>query len=1219
MKKTRITGTGLIGLAVLLAGTAAAQTYSAVDLGSLGGQGAPAAINNNGQVVGFGTMNGGPQAFLYNNGTINGLGTLSSFPSPYSFGTALNNQGQVVGASGVTNGTNGTYQAFLYSDGSLIDLDLTDFESAATGINSLGQIVGYAATTSGGGYFAALFSGGQAINLGAIDGSTYCQANGINENGQVVGLCEAGGNDHAFLYSRGNMIDMGILAGFSASRALAINNRGQAVGFSATSGGGMSHAFLYSGGTMTDLGVLAGYSESKALAINNLGQIVGFASGPSASHAFLYSGGIVTDLNSLVTMPAGVSLTQAEGINDTGQIAAVGSDGHAYLLTFANSQLSVLNPFTPYVMTQTAPRPVNIESMLTAPTPAQNLAADGEAALVLVYQSTSPQPVTFNLSTPAISLPSGASAGSLGAFESTFLMTPQPTTGVVSLLVPKANFGPDVDGNYYFLALLWAPGAMPIADTFPVVQLLATAFQAGQSVGQASINLEPPPLLLVHGIWASAESADFTPGSGGFYDYIAGLYPHNLIFPVDYGAINDRSFADPGVQNIFLSGLEDALAAAAETGIAARTVDVVAHSMGGLVSRYFISNPISEPVLLHNPVHKLITIGTPHLGTALASTLVNNAALTSGAGAVVAAWCAFTSPCSLGGLLSSLGKSPSTGAISMEPGSAALESLSSSSALSAMTGAAPSPISTTESLLDIAIGAFVPGATVANILGSTNDTLAATSSQDPPTAADSALAISGVVSSSLCGACDLGETASPAVWAQAYYWLTGGTGTAPSGNGPADLEPEPRRARPKASAGPAPVLNLAGYAQVPSSNVTFQPATGSTLTINTANNITATSATKNITEVLLLQTVSDPSDIAFLYVTQSPFTIPFTPTRLGTANFGAIAVFSDNTYSLTTLTYTLQTSGTPYALDLLNAPVASMIAGSSRMVAAQAMFSDGPVNVTQAATYTTLSGSTSVLSIGSNGTITANLPGVDSLIVSYGGLTATAPVVVGTCAYSLSPANQIVPSTGGSVSIQVTTQPGCLWAAGGGAPWLTFTQASGTSSGNITLTAAPNSGNSAQSAIVTLDSLNAIITQPAAACSNNSYVLSPNQINAPAGGVSGSITVTTSCPVIASSNQSWLTAAPAGSAVAYTAMPNGTPSARNATLTIGTVNVPVSQAGFICAVSGNGSVSVTDVQQMVNEALGTAGGGNDVNGDKVVNVVDVQIVINAAVGLGCTG
>jgi probable HAF family extracellular repeat protein len=1199
-------------------GVATAQTYTATDLGILGGGATPAGINTSGQVTGtFETASIVPHAFLATNGAIADLGTLSSSSPAYSIGYALNKAGQVVGQSEVNVNGGTSFHAFLYSDGSLIDLDTVDFESSANGINSSGQIAGYAAASSGGAYYAAMFTGGHSINLGTIPGGGSCEAQGINDNGQLIGFCDVdgGNNTHAFLYNQGKMIDLGTLAGSSTtfvSWAYAINNRGQVVGYSETASGA-THAFLYSGGSMTDLGVIAGQTGSVAYAVNNLGQVVG----SSGSHAFLYTGGAMTDLNSVVTLPSGVTLFSAAGINDSGQITAEGSNDHAYLLTPATSQLTVLNPFAPYAVIPQAPPTLNIETMLSTATPAHMLAADGESALLLVYQSASSQPVTFTLSAPGTTIPSGASPGSLGPFQPNFLGSPQPTSGVLSFEVTSPNFGPDVDAMYTFLALLWAPSAMPVANTIPAVQLLATATQPGHITGQANINLEPPPLLLVHGIWSSPGSTGFTPGGGGFYDYIASLYPHNFIFPVDYSAIDSLSFADPKVQTIFASYLEDALAAAAASGMAARNADVVGHSTGGLVSRSFVSNPIAEANLLNNPVHNLITVGAPHEGTALATTLENNASVTTASPAgEVAAWCLFTSPCSLSGVMSAIGRPLSAGAMAIEPGSAALLALSSKNVFSAMAGAAPSSISTTESLLDIAIGAFIPSQTVSSILGSTNDTIVTTASQDPPGAANSASPVSGVVSSSLCGSCNVAEMADPGVWAQAYYWLTGGTGTDPSR--PASVGIEPRGARPETSAGPAPVLNLGGYTQVAASNVTFQPGSGSALTIGTANAITATSTTKTISEVLLLQTVSDPSDIPFLYVTQSPFSIPFTPTRLGPVNFGAITVFSDNTYALTPLTYTLQTSGTPYALTVLNAPVASMTPGSSRAVSVQALFAGGPVNVTLAASYSTASGSMNVFSIGAGATITANSPGLDWLNVSYGGLTTTAPIAVGTCTYSMSPMNQIVPYTGGTVSIAVTTQPGCLWTATGGASWLTFSLASGTGNETIALTAAANSSGVPEGALVTLEGVSAIVTQPTAACG---YGLSQNQINAAATGATGSITATTTstCPVIASSNQPWVTATPVGTAVEYTVLPNSTPSARNATLTIGTTNVGVSQLGFSCAVSGNGDVTVTDIQQMVNEALGNSAAGNDQNGDQVVNVVDLQIVINAAMALGCVG
>jgi uncharacterized repeat protein (TIGR01451 family) len=57
--------------------------------------------------------------------------------------------------------------------------------------------------------------------------------------------------------------------------------------------------------------------------------------------------------------------------------------------------------------------------------------------------------------------------------------------------------------------------------------------------------------------------------------------------------------------------------------------------------------------------------------------------------------------------------------------------------------------------------------------------------------------------------------------------------------------------------------------------------------------------------------------------------------------------------------------------------------------------------------------------------------------------------------------------------------------------------------------------------------------------------------------------------------------------------------------------------GFSCAITGDGTASLADVQFMVNEALGAAAPNHDLNRDNVVNVSDVQKVIAAALGAGC--
>jgi triacylglycerol esterase/lipase EstA (alpha/beta hydrolase family) len=60
--------------------------------------------------------------------------------------------------------------------------------------------------------------------------------------------------------------------------------------------------------------------------------------------------------------------------------------------------------------------------------------------------------------------------------------------------------------------------------------------------------------------------------------------------------------------------------------VASIQADIVAHSMGGIITRYFAAflfflNDVSFPTFGQGPVHKLITIDIPHFGTPLATQL----------------------------------------------------------------------------------------------------------------------------------------------------------------------------------------------------------------------------------------------------------------------------------------------------------------------------------------------------------------------------------------------------------------------------------------------------------------------------------------------------------------------------------------------------------------------------------------------------------------------
>ncbi|HEX3742807.1 MAG TPA: Ig-like domain-containing protein [Bryobacteraceae bacterium] len=56
----------------------------------------------------------------------------------------------------------------------------------------------------------------------------------------------------------------------------------------------------------------------------------------------------------------------------------------------------------------------------------------------------------------------------------------------------------------------------------------------------------------------------------------------------------------------------------------------------------------------------------------------------------------------------------------------------------------------------------------------------------------------------------------------------------------------------------------------------------------------------------------------------------------------------------------------------------------------------------------------------------------------------------------------------------------------------------------------------------------------------------------------------------------------------------------------------------VCDINNDGSVNVTDVQVLINAALGQNGSGRDLNRDGAIGLVDLQIDINAVLNLGCS-
>lgn len=234
-----------------------------IPLPTLGGfNGAASAINNQGEVAGnaetaktdstcptYDPSQGQYQVLedkpvVWENGHIKELPTYDGDPD--GFAIAINDHGQVAGASGVCstfNVINGLYLAPVH---------------------------------------ALLWDHGKVINLGSLGGDFGNQAHNMNDRGDVVGVSDLAGDTvfHGFVWSRSSgMRDVPPLKGDMYSVALAINDAGEVGGVSIDATFTNLHAFVAVRGMPTDLNTLVPKDSPLQLqtvcGINSRGEITG--------------------------------------------------------------------------------------------------------------------------------------------------------------------------------------------------------------------------------------------------------------------------------------------------------------------------------------------------------------------------------------------------------------------------------------------------------------------------------------------------------------------------------------------------------------------------------------------------------------------------------------------------------------------------------------------------------------------------------------------------------------------------------------------------------------------------------------------------------------------------------------------------------------------------------------------------------------------------------
>jgi probable HAF family extracellular repeat protein len=350
--------------------------YAVKDLGTLGGSAAePGGISNTDWVEGWSLLPGDAfsHVFLWHDGVMRDLGTLGGPNSSTVW--RPNDEGDVGGLSEISTpdpngedfcgfGDNLVCLAFYWHNGRMTaQPTLGGPNASGFGVNDLGELAGTAENNvieptcaAFGGvlqYKPVIWKGGHIYQLPTLPGDPVGVAYAINNNGQAVGnsgQCGAGNfpvQEHGVLWQNGKVIDLGNLGSTINNNPEDINCRGDVVGFANLAGDETFHAYLWRKGVMTDLGTLPGDVHSVGQAINCQGQVVGRTSDADFNGVgYLWENGVMSDLNTLIPEDSPLYIIDANGINDLGQIVAVGltstGEGHACLLTpIANDPFGV--------------------------------------------------------------------------------------------------------------------------------------------------------------------------------------------------------------------------------------------------------------------------------------------------------------------------------------------------------------------------------------------------------------------------------------------------------------------------------------------------------------------------------------------------------------------------------------------------------------------------------------------------------------------------------------------------------------------------------------------------------------------------------------------------------------------------------------------------------------------------------------------------------------
>ncbi|WP_311922604.1 InlB B-repeat-containing protein, partial [Microbispora sp. H10836] len=543
-------------------------------------------VNNKGQIATQKTVASGPRAVLLSvkDGSPQTTDIHSSLgiEGASSFASEVNDDGTVVGQ--VDHGG-----SFLFKDGTVTFFSPRN----AIAINNKGQVAG----SDNGGWVRD--PDGSVLRLRAFD-LQHMEISSLNDSGSVVGVADMDPDPfnlklRAFRTKPGEPLDVSrdSLPWGEATAAHDINNKGEVAGYGKNSAGGYVPIIWDKNGVAHEKTTANG---GKALAINNagvaVGELYGSSSGLGYQRAALYVGNTTIDLNSLVPPGTTLTLRQATGINDLNQVTGIGQVGGEYRPFLLD--LGQAFPTIESIVFQTRVYPS--KDWVDLPF---NWAIDGNTVRVnVVVRNDSDYPAATNLQ--LLENVSGKSLLKSGVPEIDVTLAPHETRTI------------PVDWNTASFA--WH-GGQAHSGRSVTAKLLAGAVEREHRT--EALTVRPKPFILVHGYRSSAQKA-----WGSYQTLLSDAHPLLKGYAVGDGQVpgtlNTGDPAHPTERTYTMQQNAEQLETYIE-GVRAKTgawhVDVLAHSMGGVITRKYIQDYMPGVWDDRPVVNRMLQMGTPNLGS----------------------------------------------------------------------------------------------------------------------------------------------------------------------------------------------------------------------------------------------------------------------------------------------------------------------------------------------------------------------------------------------------------------------------------------------------------------------------------------------------------------------------------------------------------------------------------------------------------------------------